>query len=138
MSPPFDTPQDAEDAFYDAIDEKNLQAMMAVWEDSDDIACLLPMQPLALGREQMNRAWEPLLEGDFNLEIAVTHMHWLELGDIAVHYIQETATIAGQTQPQPPVYATNVYRRGPEGWAMILHQNSPAPPPPGMGGRIVT
>ncbi len=137
MSRPFETPQDAEDAFYDAIEEKNLQAMLAVWDDSDETACLLPMQALAQGSEQLRQAWEPLLEGDFSLDIAVTHVHWIELGDIAIHYIQETAKVAGQTQSPPPVYATNIYRKKPAGWSMILHQNSPAPPPPGMGGRIV-
>ncbi len=138
MSRPFETPQDAEDAFYDAIEEKNLQAMLAVWDDSEETTCLLPMQPLAQGSEQLHHAWEPLLEGDFSLDIAVTHVRWLELGDIAIHYIQETAKIAGQTQITPPVYATNIYRKQHDGWSMILHQNSPAPPPPGMGGRIVT
>ncbi len=138
MSQTFQTPQDCEDAFYDAIEEKNLNAMMSVWEASDDIACLLPMQPLAQGREQMRQAWTPLLEGDLNLDIAVTHVRWVELGEIAIHYIQEVASMAGQTQAQPPVYATNIYRKGAEGWAMVLHQNSPAPPPPGMGGRIIS
>jgi len=138
MSRPFETPQDAEDAFYDAIEDKNLEAMLAVWDDSEDTACLLPMQPLAQGREQLRQAWEPLLQSDFSLDIAVTHIRWMELGDVVIHYIQETAKITGQTQAQPPVYATNVYRKGPDGWCMVLHQNSPAPPPPGMGGRIIS
>jgi ketosteroid isomerase-like protein len=132
MATEYSTPQEAEDAFYDAIDDRSLDAMMGVWEHSDDIACLLPMQPLAQGRNQLLQTWKGLLEGDFSLEIQVHHIRWLELGDVAVHYCQEVARIAGQTQPQPPVHATNVYRKGGDGWHLILHQNSPAPPPPGM------
>jgi uncharacterized protein (TIGR02246 family) len=132
MSETFVTPQDVEDAFYDAIDERDLKAMLEVWEDSEEVACLLPMQPLARGRGALRNAWEPLLRGDFSVELEVLHIHWLELGDLAIHYVQEKAKVAGQNQPQPPVYATNLYRKGTDGWRMILHQNSPAPPPPGM------
>ncbi len=131
MATEYSTPQEAEDAFYDAIDDRDLDSMMKVWEDSDDIACLLPMQPLAQGRNQLLQTWKALLEGEFSLEIQVHHLRWLELGDFALHYCQEVARIAGQTQHQPPVYATNLYRKS-DGWHLILHQNSPAPPPPGM------
>jgi uncharacterized protein (TIGR02246 family) len=130
--PLFATPQDAEDAFYDAIDENDLAAMLAVWEDSDDVVCLLPMQPLVLGRAGLRNAWGPLLQGDFKVDIEVHHVHWIESADLAVHYLQEKANIAGQQQQQPPVYATNMYRKGADGWRMILHQNSPTPLPPGM------
>jgi hypothetical protein len=45
----YASPQDAEDAFYDAIDERNAARLRGVWDDSADIACLLPMQPLLVG-----------------------------------------------------------------------------------------
>lgn len=132
--PQFATPQDTEDAFYDAIDENDLSAMLAVWENSDDVVCLLPMQPLVKGRTRLQEAWGPLLQGDFDLDIEVHHIHWIESDEFAVHYLQEKANIAGQQQKQPPVYAANMYRKGTDGWRMILHQNSPAPPPGMMPG----
>ena len=127
MSIAFASPQDAEDAFYDAIDDKDLSAMMAVWDDADDVACLLPMRPLAQGRSELQDVWRQLLGAEFDLQIQVHHLRWVEGGDWAVHYLQEEVEAPGQ--PQPLVYATNVYRRGPSGWRMLLHQNSPAPPP---------
>ena len=39
----FDDPQAAEDAYYDAFDEHDLDKMMSVWADSDETVCLLPM-----------------------------------------------------------------------------------------------
>jgi len=130
MSQRFATPQDAEDALYDAIEARDLSALLAVWEASEEVACLLPMQPLVQGHSALSGAWEPLFTADLGVDIEVLHIRWLELGDVAIHYLQERATVAGQ--PQPPVYATNLYRRGDEGWHLILHQNSPTPPPPGM------
>jgi ketosteroid isomerase-like protein len=129
MPEEFASPQDTEDAFYDAIDERDGARLRAVWEDSADIACLLPMQPLLHGPEVL-KAWAPLTEGDVRLEIQIRHIRWLEAGDLAIHYVEERVSFPGQTA-QPPVYATNVYRKGESGWRMSLHQNSPTPPPPG-------
>lgn len=125
----FATPQEAEDAFYDAIDERDAERLRGVWEDSADIACLLPMQPLRRGN-QVHEAWTPLFGGDFHLDIQVRHLHWVEMADLAIHYVEEAVSVPGRP-PQPPVLATNIYRRGPDGWRLLLHQNSPAPPPPG-------
>jgi len=129
MSEEFSTPQDAEDAFYDAIDDRNAERMRSVWEDSPDIACLLPMQPFLHGPD-VHKAWAPLTEGDIRLDIQVRHVRWVEAGDLAIHYVVELVNRPAQPS-QPPVYATNVFRKGPTGWRMILHQNAPTPPPPG-------
>ncbi len=127
MAVRYASPQDAEDAFYDAIDERDALRLRGVWEESPDIACLLPMQPLLHG-DQVHQAWAPLFQGDLRLEIQVRHIRWLEVGDLAIHYVEELVSLAGRP-PQPPVLATNIFRRGADGWRLILHQNSPAPPP---------
>jgi hypothetical protein len=49
MTKIFDTPQEAEDAFYDALEEGDLKQLLSVWADSEDICCLLPMYPLVRG-----------------------------------------------------------------------------------------
>ncbi len=134
MAEPFATAQDAEDAFYDALEERNAERMASVWGDSPDIACLLPMQPLLHG-DEVRGFWSQVLSQGEAVNLQVRHIRWLELGELAIHYVQEwISPPAGQRAP-PPLYGTNVFRQGPAGWNLILHQNSPTPPPPGaMGG----
>jgi len=132
MTKAFPTPQDAEDAFYDALDEGDLEAMREVWEDSDELVCLLPMAPAVVGRQSMLKGWEPLLTGQVKIDIEVRHLHWIETPEIAIHLVEERVSVAGQAGRQPPMYATNLYRKREGGWRMIMHQNSPTPPPPGM------
>jgi ketosteroid isomerase-like protein len=129
MTQEFVTAQDAEDAFYDAIDERDAGRLRGVWESSDHIACLLPMQPLLHGAE-VHEAFRPLTGGDIRLDIQVRHIRWLEAGDLAIHFVEERVRVPG-SPPQPPVYALNVYRKGDTGWRLLIHQNSPTPPPPG-------
>lgn len=123
------TPQDAEDAFYDAIDERDAERLRAVWEDSADIACLLPMQPMLHGAD-VHEAFRPITDGEIQLEIQVRHIRWLEAGDMAIHFLEERVSMYGNP-PQPAVYAMNIYRKGDAGWRLLIHQNSPTPSPPG-------
>ncbi|MEN8178423.1 MAG: nuclear transport factor 2 family protein [Pseudomonadota bacterium] len=125
------TPQDAEDAYYDAIDEKDLEAMMAIWEESDETLCLLPMMPAQRGTESIRKAWEPLLTGEIRLDMEIKHLVWIEAGELAIHLVEEHVQAPGQ-QGKQTVYATNIYRKGADGWHILMHQNSPTPPPPGL------
>ena len=129
MPEQYATAQDAEDAFYDAIDECDAERLRDVWEDSADIACLLPMQPMLHGAD-VYEAFQPLVNGEVKLDLQVRHIRWLKAGDVAIHFVEERVSVPG-TPPQPAVYAVNVYRRGGAGWRLLVHQNSPTPPPPG-------
>lgn len=128
MHAPFPTPQACEDAFYDALDERDVARMMRVWDDAPDVACLLPMQPFIHGG-QVRTLMADLLRSEAPLNIQVRHVQWVEIGDVAIHYVEEHSAMPGQRGPVPPLYATNVYRRrGEGGWTMILHQNGPPAP----------
>jgi hypothetical protein len=130
--PNFATPQEAEDAFYDALDEGDLEGLMSVWERSEAIACLLPMQPLARGLGDVSRIWGKVLADGRKLEISIMHLSWTEMETVALHLVEE------QLPPPPghaavPLYGLNVYRKGDDGgWRLLLHYNAPTPPPPGV------
>lgn len=132
MSTAFKTPADVEDSYYDAIDECDLEKMMSVWDHSPQAACLLPMQPMHHGTEAIRAMWKPMLDPELQVDITVNHLEWIEQGDMAIHLLEERVTLKGTGERQPPIYATNVYRRDQEGWHLLLHVNSPAPPPPGL------
>ena len=125
----FETPQNAEDAYYDALEAGDVEAMDAVWAASDDIACLLPMAPMAIG-PQVRHLWRTLFGQGARFDIQVRHLRWIESHEVAIHLIEERVEGANGAPAPPPVYGTNVFRRGPDGWRLVLHQNSPTPPPP--------
>lgn len=125
----FSSPSDAEDAYYDAIDEGDLEKMMSVWANSEDVACLLPMRPMVYGRRAIQETWTQLLTPEYRVDISVNHLRWIEQGNVAIHLLEEVVTPVDSNQPQPPIYASNVYCRNGAGWQLLLHLNSPAPPP---------
>jgi len=130
MTHTYATPQDAEDAFYDALDAGELNQLLSVWAESDDIRCLLPMHPLAQTRQGVTEVFTHLLSLGHGVSLAVTHLGWIETDDIAIHFVEEMVqTPPSDTPPPPPFYGTNIYRKDDNGWRLIVHQNAPSPPP---------
>ena len=131
MTQTYNTPQEAEDAFYDALDEGNLSELLSVWAESDDICCLLPMHPMIQGRQGVTDVFTHMLSQGHGISVSIKHLSWIETDDIAIHQIEETVqSTPSDTPPPPPFYGTNIYRKDNSGWRLIVHQNAPTPPPP--------
>jgi ketosteroid isomerase-like protein len=130
MSRTFETPQDAEDAYYDALEEGNLDILLGVWAETDEISCLLPMHPLATGRSAVRDAFARLFARGRGIALTVKHLDWIKAGEVAIHLVEESPQQhAPGGPPAMAVYGTNIYRRVADGWRLIVHQNAPTAPP---------
>jgi ketosteroid isomerase-like protein len=131
MPQTYTTPQEAEDAFYDALEEGELNRLLSVWAETDDICCLLPMYPMIQGRQGVADVFTRLLSGGHGVALAIAHLHWIQTDDFAIHQVEETIqNPQPDTPPPPPFYGTNIYRKDNSGWRLVVHQNAPTPPPP--------
>ena len=131
MTQTYNTPQEAEDTFYDALDEGDLNQLLSVWAESDDIVCLLPMHPMIQGRQGVVDEFTHLFSQGHGVSLAIAHLGWIETDDIAIHQVEETLLgPPSDTPPPPPFYGTNIYRKDTAGWRLIVHQNAPTPAPP--------
>jgi len=131
----FPAAQDAENAFYEALERCDLDGMMAVWAEDEDIVCIHPTGARLTGQDEVRSGWAKIFAGgpgarvQISLQVAISGMM------IAVHSVHENFTVEGDPRPRAPVIATNVYLRTPAGWRMIVHHASPAPAQPEAGSR---
>ena len=131
MPQTYNTPQDAEDDFYDALEAGDLDRLLSVWADTDDICCLLPMYPLIQGPKDIEDVFTHLLSQGQGVELSVVHLNWIQTDDIAIHHVEQTVQkVPPGAPPPPPFYGTNIYRKTDDGWRLIVHQNAPTPQPP--------
>jgi ketosteroid isomerase-like protein len=127
-NPSFSSSFAAENAFYSAIEHVDLDAMMAVWEDSETVTCIHPLGPRLLGRSQIQRSWRQIFHSGTRLQFQLEGIHRVQHGDLAVHVVYENITVLGnEEQPAQPIIATNIYHLTPQGWRMIVHHASPGP-----------
>ena len=59
----FPTAQDAENAFYEALERADLEAMMSVWAEDEEIVCVHPSGPRLTGQDPVRESWRKILSG---------------------------------------------------------------------------
>jgi uncharacterized protein (TIGR02246 family) len=123
----FPTAQDAENAFYEALERADLEGMMAVWAEDEEVICVHPTGPRLSGQDQVREGWAKIFAGGAGPRVHITQQVAITGMMIAVHSVHENFTVAGEARSQGAVVATNVYLRTAAGWRMIVHHASPAP-----------
>ncbi len=123
----YATPEEAENAFYEAFERADLAAMMAVWAETDDIVCVHPQGPRLVGFEPVRESWVQIFAGGSQLRVVVNEVQSFEGPDIAVRSVVEMLAPPGRAEPAQAVYATNVYELTENGWRMVVHHATAAP-----------
>ena len=126
----FPTAQDAENAFYEALERSDLEGMMAVWSEDEEIVCVHPGGPRLSGQDQVRQSWAKIFAGGTGPRVRITQQVAMSGMMIAVHSVHENFSVPGDPRAHVPVVATNVYLRTAAGWRMIVHHASPAPARP--------
>lgn len=132
----FPTPEEAEAAFYDALERGDLDAMMAVWAEDEEVVCIHPGSSRLVGQAIVRDAWRQVFEQARGMRVRLSGQIVQQGLLLAISQVLEQLTVGSKTYP--PVTATNIYHRGSDGWRMICHhasalpapQNQPEEPPP--------
>jgi len=129
--PIFPTPQDAEAAFYEALERADLEAMMAVWAEDEEIVCIHPGGPRLVGYASIREAWRRMFDGGARLQVRLSQPTIVQGPLATATTVMEHISVRDDESVRPPLVATNVYVRGALGWRMVLHHASPTPPDTG-------
>lgn len=129
----FLTPQDAEAAFYEALERADLEAMMEVWSEDEEVSCIHPGGPRLTGFAQVRENWAQMFKSGQRLQVHLSDQVIVSGLMFAVHSLHENILVPGAQGEggggRRIVVATNVYLRSGNGWRMLLHHGSPAPAP---------
>jgi uncharacterized protein (TIGR02246 family) len=125
--PLLSSPLECEQAFYDALDAGDADALLDLWLDDADVVCVHPGGPRLVGFATVAQAWRSILANGA-VHIRVGARKALETPTATVHNVVEEILITRGREQQPvQVLATNVYVKTPGGWKMVLHHASGAP-----------
>ena len=112
----------ANQAFYDAHEHRDLDAMRAVWEHSERVVCVHPGWPILRGWPAVEESWRRILEGPGRNQFILTNDSVTLIDDLAFVTLDENL-IAGSTAGT--IAATNVFVRDDSAWKLIIHHASP-------------
>ena len=120
------TVDDIETAFYDALGRADIEALMALWADEEDIACIHPGAPRLVGYPAIRASWEAIFEqGGVAIHPVLTG--GVQNLMMAIHHVVEELTRPQNNQQDMHVLATNIYLKTPLGWRIAMHHASIAP-----------
>jgi ketosteroid isomerase-like protein len=123
----YATPDEAEHAFYEALEHADLALLMGVWAEDEEIACIHPGGTRLVGHDAVKQAWAEIL-GNGPVTIRPTRRHTLQSLMGAVHTLVEQVVVETRDGTQVVnCYTTNVFHKGATGWHMVLHHASQAP-----------
>jgi uncharacterized protein (TIGR02246 family) len=127
----FSTPQDAEAAFYAALQRADLDAMMEVWSADEEVSCIHPGGARITGYEQVREHWAQIFKSGQRLQVQLTDQVVVAGMMLSLHSLHENILVTGGQDEgmRSMVVTTNVYLRASGGWRMVLHHASHAPAP---------
>src|SRR3989304_3502628 len=124
----YPTSQDAEAAFYEALERADLDAMMSVWAEDGEVVAVHPGGPRLTGFEQVRASFTAIFKSRQRPRVQLSNAVYVQGMMLAVHSVHENITVVGEPGPRPPAGTTNIYVRTGGGWGLLMHHSSPAPP----------
>ncbi len=116
---------DVEAAFYDALQNGDIDRLMACWADEDDIVCVHPDGPRLVGAAAIRATFESMFSNG-SIRAWPEHARKLQAVASAVHNVLERVEVLTAEGPGHAwVIATNVYHKTAQGWRMVAHHASP-------------
>lgn len=117
----FETPDDAEDAFYGAYATCDRKIMKEVWAD-EEVVCIHPGSTAIFGYDEVIRSWQHIFINASFPDILFNVISTIDNDVLAVHVVEEHIPTGHDSEVI--MLATNVYQKFEEGWLMIEHHAS--------------
>lgn len=124
----FASPQDAETAFYEALESCDIEAMMSVWAEDEEVVCVHPGGPRLVGYATIREAWQNVFANGTRLRVRLSQQTTVSTPFAMISMLLEHIATADNENLNAPVAATNIFVRGALGWRMVAHHASPVPP----------
>lgn len=123
----------ANQAFYDAHEQRDMAAMSAVWEHSDRVVCVHPGWPILRTWPVVESSWQRILTGPGRNQFIVTNASVSMVSSGPALTTDITADVAWVTldenlmegQVAGTIAATNLFIRTDGVWNLVHHHGSP-------------
>ena len=116
----------ANSAFYDALDNLDLERMDAVLVTLEPVRVVHPGWGMVSGREAVLASWERIFDNAGMMQFTVAEAEAHIDGDFAwVTCVERLTSVQGGQVVEGLVQTTNLFRREATGWRIAHHHGSP-------------
>src|SRR5262245_56291437 len=119
--------EQANEEFYRALENADLDAMSSVWLHDDRVKCVHPGWDLIVGGEKVRESCAQIFSGNVGMRVAATDVDIKVEGDFALVSCYELLAVFVDRNKAPVsarTTATNLFQRVSGEWRMIHHHAS--------------
>jgi ketosteroid isomerase-like protein len=113
----------ANEAFYAAFEQRDLDAMSNVWDHADHVVCTHPGWMPRRGWGAVAASWFALFTNGQNLQFILTDQQASVVGDLG--WVSCIENILGDGMSGGSVAALNLFVREQGTWKLVAHHGSP-------------
>ena len=119
------SPDDLEHAFYEALQNGEMDPLLSCWAEEDDIAMVMSDGSRLLGHDQIRAGFSDWLSQG-RVQTTVQSVHKIEALAFAIHqFIEITSQNDGIGATAHAMNVTHVYQKLPQGWRLMARHVSP-------------
>ncbi len=123
----YASPEECEQAFYEALEAADIDAITDLWAEDDDVCCVHPGGARLLGPAAVKSSWAMMLAAG-PVQIRTVARKSFESPTVTLtSVIEEVVVVQGSSRQVVHVLATNGFVKTAAGWKMVLHHAAPAP-----------
>ncbi len=122
--------ENANDLFYRALEDSDLELMSSVWLHEDWVKCVHPGWELITGWEKVRESWQRIFSNTRGMRVAISDVTIRIEGDFALVNCSEHLALfldSGSAPATATTTATNLFCRAAEKWLMVHHHASQIP-----------
>lgn len=120
------SPDEVEQAFYEALNNADMAQLMGCWAEEDEIVCVMPAGDRLVGAASIRKAFEALFARG-KIQVRPERIHKIEaLASVVHHLTEQVHTHSAAGEQAFWVTVTHVYHKTPQGWRLVAHHASPA------------
>ena len=123
----FATAEDAQNAFYAAIEGADLKEMMSIWSEDQKIVCIHPGGTRHSGLAEVRESWRQIFLHGPQLRFSLVAGKAHQERTLSIHSVYEQITHSAGAHPPASAIATNIFVLSDDGWRMLMHHASPNP-----------
>lgn len=119
---------EANERFYRALSERDLDTMQALWLQVDWVQCVHPNWTVLHGWAAIRQSWVAIFRTPARVSVTVSDVRVRAAGDVAWVACMERISTSGLDHLDTALaQATNIFVRRNGKWRLVAHHASPVP-----------
>lgn len=120
-----DACDEVEAAFYEAMQNADIERLIACWADEDELVCVHPGGPRIVGLGAIRASFEAMFANG-GVSAHPERVRRVQTLTCEIHHVLERIDVlTGEGPRHAYALATNVYLKTAQGWRLVVHHASP-------------